>query len=176
MGPTVRLRGRAARVLGALMVLASLAGLVSLVVDGVQAMVGLGAPVTLFGVLGWAAFWAPYVEVADGGVTIANTLRTVVVPWPAVQEVEGRYGLRLRTAYGSWTAWAAQAPAGRDRARGQESAAAAAVRERLESLRAAGHLDDPRLERPEAQVAWHRTLIAVCVALGLASVLLPLAA
>ncbi len=174
MGPTVRLRPRAARALGALMVLAAVAGLLSLAVGGAGAALRLGAPVVLFGVLGWAAFWDPYVEVADGGVTIANTLRTIVVPWPAVEEVEGRYGLRLRTAYGGFTAWAAHAPAGRQRARGLENESARLVRERLEALRHAGHLDNPRLERPEAQVTWHRARIALGVVLALATVLLPL--
>ena len=174
MGPTVRLRPRAARTLGALMALAAAAGLVSLAADGPGTVLRLGAPVVLFGLLGWSAFWVPYVEVADSGVTIVNTLRTVVVPWPAVEAVEGRYGLRLRTAYGAFTAWAAQAPAGRQRARGQESEAALLVEERLESLRDAGHLDNPRLERPEAQVTWHQARIAAVVLLALATVLLPL--
>jgi hypothetical protein len=174
MGPTVRLRPRAARALGALMVLAAVAGLVSLAVGDLATALRLAAPVVLFGLLGWAAFWEPYVEVADGGVRIANTLRTVMVPWPAVEEVEGRYGLRLRTAYGSFTAWAAQAPAGRQRARGLESEAARLVRERLETLRQAGHLDNPRLERPEAQVTWHRARIAAVAGLALATLLLPL--
>jgi hypothetical protein len=32
---------------------------------------------------------------------------------------------------------------------------AAAVRDRWSELRAAGHLDDPRLEHDRAQVRWH---------------------
>jgi hypothetical protein len=166
---------RAGRALAAVMGLASAVGVLSLALDGPGTVVRLGAPVVLFGVVGWAAFWEPYVEIADSGVTIANTLRTVVVPWPAIEEVEGRYGLRLRTAYGSFTAWAAQAPAGRQRARAQESESARLVRERLDSLRGAGHLDNPRLERPDAQVTWHRARIAICVVLALATLVLPLA-
>jgi hypothetical protein len=158
------------------MVLVSAAGLVSVLWDDLDAVLRFGAPIALFGLLGWAAFWQPYVEVADSGVTIANTLRTIVVPWPAVESVEGRYGLKLATAYGSFTAWAAQAPAGRDRARGRESESATLVTERLEALRAAGHLADPRLERPDATVFWHRPLIAACAVLAVATVLLPLAA
>jgi hypothetical protein len=156
------------------MVVLSVLGLGSALLGGIDDLLRFGAPVTLFGVLGWAAFWEPYVEVSDGGVTVANTLRTVEVPWPAIDEVDGRYGLKLLTAYGPVTAWAASAPAGRQRARSRESATSAAVSARLEALRAAGHLDNPRLERPQLTSVWHGTLItAVCVLL-VGTVVLPL--
>jgi hypothetical protein len=174
MGTTVMLRSRSARTLGAVTGAITATGLVSMAVDGLQVLLTYGAPLALLGVLGWAALWRPYVEVSDGGVTVANTLRTVTVPWPAVEGVEGRYGLRLRTAYGPVTAWAAGAPAGRQRARGEESEAAQAVLDRLESLRTAGHLDAPRLEQPGLLTSWHRELLAALVVLGVASVLLPL--
>ena len=125
MGPTVLLRSRSTQALGAAMVVASVAGLASVVLGGTDAILQFAAPLALFGVLGWGAFWQPRVEVSDGGVTVVNTLRTVEVPWPAVQSVDGRYGLRLETAYGRVTAWGAAAPAGRQRARGVQSAAAA---------------------------------------------------
>ncbi len=176
MEPTVRLRSRTSRALGAFMVLVAAAGLASVLLDDLDAALRWAAPTVLFGVLGWAAFWQPYVEVSEGGVTVANTLRTVTLPWPAIEEVDGRYGLRLRTAYGSFTAWAAQAPAGRDRAREVDSETARLVRERLAALRAAGHLDDPRLERARPEVAWHREVVAALVLLAVATVLLPLAA
>lgn len=154
------------------MVMVAAGGLVSAVADG--AALEFGAPLVLIGLLGWAAFWRPCVEVSDGGVLVVNTLRTVHVPWPAIEAVEGRYGLRLRTAYGAVTAWAAGAPTGRQRARGVDSEAARAVTERLEALRAAGHLDDRRLERPDLRTTWHRELIAAIGALLVASVALPL--
>ena len=154
------------------MVVVAAGGFVSAVADG--AALEFGAPLVLIGLLGWAAFWRPYVEVSDGGVLVVNTLRTVHVPWPAIEAVEGRYGLRLHTAYGAVTAWAAGAPTGRQRARGADSEAARAVTERLEALRAAGHLDDRRLERPDLRTTWHRELIAAIAALLVASVALPL--
>ena len=49
--------------------------------------------------------------------TVANTLRTTQVPWPAIDRCDGRYGLRLDTAYGRVTAWGAAAPVGKQRAR-----------------------------------------------------------
>jgi hypothetical protein len=176
VGQTERVRSRAARALGVGMVLASVLGLGSAAIGGMEPLLQFGAPLVLFGLLGWAAFWQPYVEVSDGGVTLANTLRTVGVPWPAIEEVNGRYGLTLRTAYGTSTAWAAQSPSGRQRAGEKQSGVAQLVTDRLESLRAAGHLDDRRLERAGPRVSWHLPLLVAIGALVLASVLLPLAA
>ena len=127
MASTVLLRSRSARALGATMVGLSVLMLGSAVTGGVTTVLDFAAPMALFGVLGWAAFWQPYVEVSDGGVTVANTLRTVQVPWPAIESVDGRYGLRMQTAYGRVTAWAASAPQGRERARELQSEAALVV-------------------------------------------------
>jgi hypothetical protein len=176
MGPTVQLRARSTQALGAAMMALSVAGLASVVFSGTEAVLQFAAPLALFGVLGWGAFWQPRVEVSDGNVTVVNTLRTVEVPWPAVQSVDGRYGLRLLTAYGPVNAWGAAAPVGRDRARGVQGPAANAVSERLEALRAAGYLDDAKLERPAPRTAWHVGLIAALAALGVAAVVLPLLA
>lgn len=173
MGPTVRLRSHSAQVLGVVMVAVAVAGLASAVWGGVDTLLQYGAPVVLFGVVGWGAFWQPSVEVSDGGVTLVNTLRSIHVPWPAIQAVDGRYGLRLTTAYGTMSAWAAQAPAGRQRARGMQSPSSELVTERLQTLREAGHLDDPRLERPAPVTEWHWPLLAALGILTLASVLLP---
>jgi hypothetical protein len=173
MGTSVRLRSRSTRALGAVMVVLAVLGLGSATLGGIDDLLRFGAPVALFGILGWAAFWEPYVEVSDGGVTVANTLRTIEVPWPAVDEVNGRFGLRLQTAYGPVTAWAAGAPGGRQRARTRESPSSAAVSARLEELRAAGHLDDRRLERPALVTTWHRTLVAAIGVLLVGTVVLP---
>lgn len=176
MGPTVRLTSRTSRALGAFMVFVSVAGLASVAAGGLDATLRFGAPLALFGLLGWAAFWEPHVEVSDGGVTVANTLRTMTVPWPAVEGVDGRYGLKLRTAYGPVTAWAAQAPAGRQRARGEDSEVAVLVTRRLRELDEAGHLADRRLERPDLPVDWHRGRVVAVAALVVASAVLPLLA
>lgn len=126
-------------------------------------LVSYGAALALVALVGWTAFWSAYVEVSDGGVTLRNVLRTVLLPWPAIQQVEGRYGLRLRTAYGRYDAWAAVAPSGRDRLAGAESEASRLVTERLETLRRAGHLDNPRLEQERAEVRWHVPEIAAAI-------------
>lgn len=156
------------------MVLVAAAGLVTSLADGTDSLLRFGAPLGLFGLCGWGAFWQPYVEVSDGGVTVANTTRTLEIPWPAVQSVDGRYGLRLETAYGPVTSWAAPAPVGRQRAARRVSPAAAAVSERLHALRAAGHLEAPVLERPGPRVVWRRALLTALATLAVAAVLLPL--
>lgn len=171
MGPTVVVRSSASRTLGAVMVATAAVVLVAVATDGADAVVTWGPLVVLFGLLGWAAFWQPHVEVSDGGVRVANTLRTVEVPWPAVEEVDGRYGLGLRTSYGAVQAWGAQAPSGRGRAAGREGEAARVVRERWDRLRAEGHLDHARLEQEQLPVHWHRATTAALVALPLLAAL-----
>jgi hypothetical protein len=156
------------------MVVVGVIGLVSAATGGVEPLLRYGAPLVLFGVLGWAAFWRPYVEISDGGVVLANTLSTTHLPWPAIEKVDGRYGLALHTSYGTFTGWAAPAPAGRQRNRVRTSRVAEQVSERQQALRAAGHLDHPQLESAAPPKTWHRGLIAVLGVLVLATVTLPL--
>ncbi len=174
MGATVLVRSRGGRALGATMMGLATLGLVSAATGGVADLVRFSAPLLLFGVLGWAAFWRPYVEISDGGVQVQNTLRSVQVPWPALEKVDGRYGLTLRTAHGAVRSWAAAAPAGRQRARGEQSAASTEVSSRWHELRAAGHLVAPRLERTRLLTSWHWPLLTVLGLLALLSVVLPL--
>jgi hypothetical protein len=173
-GPTVVIRSRWSQALGVAMALTGVVGLVLALRVGDGSAKDYGAPLLLFALLGWAAFWRPQVEVSDGGVRITNTWRTAHVTWPAITAVEGRYGLRLRTAQGNVTSWAAPAPAGRARARGQESRAADIVNNRLEELRAAGYLDNPALERDTLDAAWNIPVAVTAGVLLVASVLLPL--
>lgn len=126
-------------------------------------------PVGLLVLAGVAGFWRPSVEVADGGVTLRNPLRTVLVPWPAIEAVDGRLGLQLDTAWGRYSGWAATAPSGRQRLRGGESAVAGLVRERLDALRAAGHLDHAQVEFEAAPLRWHRGTLVVAALLVVVS-------
>lgn len=151
----------------------------------------------LIAVGAWAAYWRPAVVVTPAGVELRNVLRTVEIPWPAVQEIGTQYALTLRTAYGSYAAWAAPAPsavrtgraqAGDDKhlpsstygpggsvrpgdlARTGSGEAAAIVRHRWEQVRDAGLLDDPRLEHERPRVRWHTGTIAATAVLLVASV------
>jgi hypothetical protein len=172
-GRTVVFRSRASVALAIAMVATGVVGVVLAVLDGSEALRTFGAPLVLFGVLGWAAFWRPHVEVSDGGVRVVNTFRTVLVPWPAITEVDGRYGLRLQTALGTVTSWAAPAPSGRGRARQQNIAAAELVNQRLAELRAAGYLDNPVLERESLETEWDVPVVVAAALLVVASLLLP---
>lgn len=68
------------------------------------------APLLLIAFLGWQFFWIPAVVVHDGGVTLDNPFRSVLVPWAALVHVDTRYALTLVTARKSYAAWAAPAP------------------------------------------------------------------
>ena len=65
----------------------------------------------------WATFWRPMVAVSPTPVCGSSTsLRTIDIPWPAIQDVETKWALTLVTAYGRFTAWSAPAPGARERA------------------------------------------------------------
>lgn len=147
----------------------------------------------------WVLFWNPRVQVDDAGVHLVNLLRTIDVPWPAIQQVDTKWALTLVTAYGRFTAWAAPAPGGLATARRMtrtdrtaipssakdaqgsvrpgdlpdtaSGSAALIVRHRWEELRDAGWLDDPRLEHATIPVRWHWPTMAIGVALVVACAL-----
>jgi hypothetical protein len=146
----------------------------------------------------WATFWRPRVAVSDAGVELVNVSRTVFIPWPALQDIDTKWALTLITAYGRFRAWSAPAPgaraalvslSGSRKQRGPPQAeeivrpgdlidspsgtAAALIRHRWDQVRAAGHLDNPRLERDRARVKWHiATALAVAALLAVSIVTL----
>ena len=61
----------------------------------------------------WATFWRPCVVVSWSSVRLVNVLRTIDVPWPAIQLVETQWALTLVTAVGTFRSWAAPAPGAR---------------------------------------------------------------
>lgn len=175
MGHSQVFRASTPRAVGAATMVFSLACLASLAIAGSgDAFVRAIGPLGLLGLFAYAGLWASYVEVSDGGVTVRNIIRTVHVTWPSIEDIDGRYGLRLQTAHGRVTAWAAPAPAGRERLTGHPSEAAQVVQQYLDRLRGQGHLDHPRLEHETADVTWHREIIAAGVALVALTALAPL--
>jgi len=165
--------------------------------DGVDELWRVGPWLALIAGTCWATFWRPRVEVSDGGVRLVNVLRTVDVPWPAIQLIDTKWALTLVTAYGTFTAWAAPAPGARAavRAGRREAAhlprstyagegirpgdlpssasgeAAALIRRHWEGLRDAGHLADPRLEHERVPARWHASTIALGLVLGLLGII-----
>lgn len=198
-GPSV-FRPVFGRVLAAVIAVLCAIGLVTaLAHDGVIALWTVGPWMALVALAVWAAYWRPEVRVDDAGVHLVNVLRSIDLPWPAIQRIDTKWALTLITAYGKYTAWAAPAPGGIATARAAtrsstkglpestygaggsirpgdvpsspSGSAAAAVRRRWEALRDAGHLDDPRLEFAHPPIRWHWPVIAGAPGLVLLGVL-----
>ena len=91
-------------------VLAAAAGVLVLIENGPSALLTVWPWLVLVGGVAWAVYWRPAVEVSDGGVRLVNVLRTIDVPWPALQAVETKWALTLETVWGRYRAWAAPAP------------------------------------------------------------------
>uniref|UniRef100_UPI00186B1032 PH domain-containing protein n=2 Tax=Georgenia thermotolerans TaxID=527326 RepID=UPI00186B1032 len=118
MGPTIVFRPTSARVYAVITWVVAAIVLAAFGANGgIGEVVRYGAIPLAMAVFGWAVFWRPCVEVGGDGVILANVLRTVEVPWGAIERVDTRWGLRLVTAHGAVTAWAAPARAGMGRAR-----------------------------------------------------------
>lgn len=88
---------------------AALGLVVTAAAGGPAALLGAG-PLLLIGFLGWLLFWMPSVVVHDGGITLENPFRSVLVPWAALVNVDTRYALTLVTPDRSYVSWAAPAP------------------------------------------------------------------
>lgn len=170
--------------------------------DGIRGATTAAPWVALLVGLVWAAYGRPHLMIDDSGILVVNVFRSVKIPWPAVQRIDTKWALTLYTAYGKITAWAAPAPGAvatrlatpRDLRGLPEStygpgesirpgdlpqypsgAAAGMVRRRWETLRDAGHLDNPRLEFQRPPVTWHWATIGVGIALvvlGVAPILM----
>jgi Bacterial PH domain len=145
----------------------------------------------------WALFWRPCVVIDDGGVHLVNVFRTIDLPWPSINAIDTKWALRLYTAYGRYTAWAAPAPGVHERLRATRQDAqhlppdtysgegirlgdlpttpsgnaALLIRRRWHELREAGYLDNPRLERDRPVVTWHVGTISAGVAVAVLCVL-----
>lgn len=133
-------RSRFSRVLGGAGMVGSAACLVSVVVGGGErGILRYAGVVLLVGLVSWVAFWRPFVRVDDRGVEVRNPFSDLRVPWHALRDVDGRYGLRLVTTDDrQHDVWAAPSPTGMQRARSQESEAAQMLRGRWERSRALG--------------------------------------
>jgi hypothetical protein len=167
-------RSGPARLLGVLTVAICLGGLVTMAVRGSQQdLLRYAAPLLAVAWVGWFGYWRPDVVMDDHGVTLHNVVRTVRLPWGAVQDVHSRYGLRLDTTDGSFDAWAVAAPAGRDRLRGGDTEAAAMARQRLARVRGLGLREAPDASG-EPEVGWVTPAISTGAAIVVLGVLGPL--
>ncbi len=194
------MRSTSGKVLTTACIVTALIADVGIVLDGGwQSLLVFGALPLLFAAVVWTLFDRPYVRVTDGGVEICNLVRTVHIPWPAVTDIELRWGLKLITKFGDYSAWSVPPPprpkfrigrgssggiaaprggvyAGENAVGGPRSPnqAARAAMERWESLQQAGYLKDPRLEFNEPLKQWNRPqliVLAILVVLSAAGIL-----
>jgi hypothetical protein len=106
----VTLRSRLSRVLTVLVVAICVATEIGAIVYGdIEVALRALAPLALLGYGVYTVFWAPFVRVGPANVEFRNPLRTVVVTWPAIENIETRWGLTLVTAERRFTAWASPA-------------------------------------------------------------------
>lgn len=154
------------------------------------------APAFLTGAyLCWMLFWNPRVRVDPSGVTFVNLARTVRITWPAITSVDTKYLLTVRTADGTYTAWAAPGPSRFATSRAAKSdlshlppttygpgnsvglgdipssdsgVAALNIRRYWEQLQRDGRLGE--VEGTGVEITWHRTELIVLGALLLATV------
>jgi hypothetical protein len=67
------------------------------------------APLGLVAYGAFVLFWAPLIRLSPTSVEIVNPVQTFVVSWPAIQNIETRWGLTLDTPTKKITAWASPA-------------------------------------------------------------------
>ncbi|MEJ5915685.1 hypothetical protein [Pseudokineococcus sp. 1T1Z-3] len=102
----------AGRVVAGGVVVVCATALVSTAVSGLAPLVGSGGVFALVGVLAWALFWRPSVEVNPAEVVITDILRTVRIPWVTVTALDSRWSFSVETTHGTFAAWAAPGHSG----------------------------------------------------------------
>jgi len=137
----------------------------------------------------WVLFWWPRVEISDGEIVIANVLRTHRVPWVRVTAIDSRWAFTVHTSDRAYQAWASPGSSGmaararltrsrRDEEReslhgADADAVALAAAQRMEALKAAGHLGTPRDDIP-TRSRWNLAplaMLAVAAAWAVAGLL-----
>jgi hypothetical protein len=173
MGPVRTFRSAFGRVLaGGMALVAGLSLVLTAAEGGLPALARTGGVPALVAAMTWGLFWSPALEVSDGELTVRNVFRTFHVPWPCLQRVTTTWALRLETSDGPVTVWSTPI-GGVWAARREESvggglarAAARAVEERLDALRAAGYLAVRTLQEVHVTVRWHVGTIATLIVLA----------
>jgi len=150
-------------------------------------------PATFVALFAWEVLWLPCVTVSDEAVTLRNPLRTVVIPWPALVNVDTKFALTLYTPGRKFAAFAAPAP-GRSLVHGAQTSApgpepsvigalrpgdllgsesgdaAHLVRSRWDRLRKQNLIESGVAPQTPITVTWHRAHGAAMVLAGAASV------
>lgn len=174
MGETLTFRTPMARALTIGVAAVAAVALAYFVSDGgIRELWRSGPTVLCIVVVTWGLFWRPQVQVSDGGVTVANILRTVHVPWPVLRTVDSKWSLTVTAADVTVSAWAVPASSGMAartrrpgarggqdspsplRSAGNADAAALAIAERREALVEAGHLKAQPVGSLSPRTSWN---------------------
>ena len=91
-------------------VLVALGGSVSVVASEGLSGILLVTPLAGIAYLAWWLFWYPAVVLTPDTVVLRNPTAVIRVPLTALIDVDTKYALKLVTAGGSYTGWAAPAP------------------------------------------------------------------
>lgn len=98
------------RILAALVVAICVLGEIGVIVYGrLDTIIEAVPAIALVGFGAFALFWAPYVRVGPAAVEIINPLRSYVITWPAILDIQTRWGLTLKTEKLTVSAWASPA-------------------------------------------------------------------
>jgi hypothetical protein len=106
----VRLISRFSRALSVLVIAVCALGEAGLVFYAHPLTVVHGfAPILLVGYGAYVLFWVPLLVVGPAQVVIVNPTRTYEITWPAVLDIQTKWGLTLVTPKGKVNAWASPA-------------------------------------------------------------------
>ncbi len=109
MSERITIGSRVGRVLSSTAIAFIVVGIGASVIEGGIALLNI-PPLALIGTVAWALYWMPSVSVSEDDVTFRNVLRTVRIPWGAIESVETRRGLTIVADGSTHRAWAAPAP------------------------------------------------------------------
>ena len=112
-------------------------------------------------------YFRPFVEVSDGGIVLGNPLATKQIPWPAVESLRIRGSFAVVTRNGVTHNSFAATIANKRNDLGLAGVVKDFADARLEALKAAGFLDDIRLEGAQVTTHWNTVGISCLAATAL---------
>jgi hypothetical protein len=113
-------------------------------------------------------YFRPYVEVSDGGILLANPLKTTMLPWPAIESTEIHGSFNVQTVDGMKHSSYAATIANKRNDLGLAGEVKKFSDDRLEALSAAGYLNDIRPEGAPVTVTRNIAGLAAISATALA--------
>jgi hypothetical protein len=106
----IRLISRFSRALSVLVIAVCVLGEAGLVFYGHPLTIVHGlAPIALVGYGAYVLFWVPLLVVGPAQLVIVNPARTYEISWPAILDIQTKWGLTLVTPMGKVNAWASPA-------------------------------------------------------------------